>query len=280
VGNAIIRQIVQFLELHLKRAYNNSKRITMENELYRKLSSILCKYPTINQFLGGDYLRRQCKSGLKPKILSCLAQADTDEKLQNESKFLQSLDSQLAELSCVPGFDKLEKGLRRTSWEEVDETLVQIDTTIWFSQRHLLKEIEPELPHRRGSCDLLISLKQNDIYCEVTSRRSPQGNSQIPVKKIQKAQKRQPWRTELDLTCQLEIGYVLQSLHQKAKDQLPLSSPGILALETNRAMIFQRQTKDLADKLFASKSQSPVPQVILIMLWNLERGSNVGEGPF
>lgn len=248
----------------------------MESELYQKLSSVLCKYPTINRFLGGDFLHKQCRSGLKSYILKRLTQADTSENLQH----LDYWNSRLARLSCVPGFDKLQKGLRSANWAQYYETLTQIDISIWFSQRHLLKEIEPELPHRRGNCDLLISLKLGDIYCEVTSRRFPQVNSQIPVEEIQRVQKGQPWLTEQDLTYQQEIESVLRSLRAKAKRQLPPNSPGILVLETGRAAFFRWQSKDLADKLFAGESQSPIPQVILIMLWSLERGSDIGEAPF
>ena len=247
-----------------------------ERELYEKLSSILREYPAIDQFLSKDFLRKQCISGLSSYILKHVAQKDT----KDNSQYLDSLENQLARLENVPGFGELRKGLRSSNWEQYYEARTQIDTSVWFSQRGMLKEIEPDLLHRTGSCDLLISLEQNDIYCEVTSRRFSEANSAKALERMQKVQKKQPWLTPGDVVSQQQIDYVLQSLRYKAKHQLPPCSPGILVLETGRDGLYRQHIIELANKLFTDKSQAPIPQVILIMLWSLERGSNIGEAPF
>jgi hypothetical protein len=248
----------------------------MESELYQKLHSILCNYPTIYQLLGGDFFRRQCKAELTSCILKHLAQEGHNENLPH----LSYMESQLAQLSCFPGFNKLQKGLRSPNGDEYYETQIQIERSVWFAQQHLLKEIEPELHDQGESCDMLLAFKGQHIYCEVTSRRFAGVNSKITTAQMQRLQKKQPWLTEQDIEYQYEINNVLRSLKDKAQHQLPPTAPGILVLETGRAMFFHWQTKELANKLFASTSRATTPHVILIMLWSGDSGSQMGEAPF
>ncbi len=248
----------------------------MGSEVYQRLHSILCNYPTMYQLLGGDFLRRQCKAELTSCILKHLAQEGHNENLP----YLSYMESQLAQLSCFPRFNKLQKALRSPNVHEYYETQIQIEKSIWFAQHHLLKEIEPELHDKRRSCDMLLSLEEQPIYCEVTSRRFPGVNSKRTAAQMQRLQKKQPWLPEQEIECQLETNTLLRSLRYKAKLQLPPTAPGIIVLETGRAMFFYWQTKDLANKLFASTSRAPRPHVILIMLWSGDSGSQMGEAPF
>jgi len=248
----------------------------MESELYQKLQSILCNYPTIYQLLGGDFFRRQCKAELTSCILKHIAQEGHNENLP----YLSHMEGQLAQLSLFPGFNKLRKGLRSPNVHEYYETQIQIEKSVWFAQHHLLREIEPEINDKRGSCDVLLSFEERPIYCEVTSRRFPGVNSKGTTARMQRLQKKQPWLPEQEIECQLEINTLLRSLRDKAQHQLPPTAPGILVLETGRAMFFYWQTKDLANKLFASTSQTTPPHVILIMLWSGDSGSQMGEAPF
>ncbi|MFC2033586.1 hypothetical protein ACFLUB_03630 [Chloroflexota bacterium] len=61
----------------------------------------------------------------------------------------------------------------------------------------------------------------------------------------------------------------------KTKKQIPTSHPGILALETGKAAIFSPEVDEIAKNLFKNRQQ-----LILIMLWSLDRGSAIGEPPF
>lgn len=190
------------------------------------------------------------------------------------------MESQLAQLSCFPGFNKLQKALRSSNGDEYYETQIQIERSVWFALHRLLKEIEPELHDNRRGCDMLLSLEEHPIYCEVTSRQFPGVNSKRTAAQMQRLQKKQPWLTEQDIEYQYEINNVLRSLRDKTHRQLPPTVPGILVLETGRAMFFHPHTKDLANKLFASTSRAPRPHVILIMLWSGDSGSRMGEAPF
>lgn len=262
----------------------------MESELYHQLDSILQQYPQISQFLGGDFLKKQSKGELTSCALQSLAQGLDSESLQR----LSHRFSQLAQLSSFPGFSKLQKGMRSSNWNQYYEALAQIEVSVWFAQHHLLEEIEPDLPHRTGSCDLLLSLGGQHIYCEVTSLTFPKVDSEKTAAQVQRLRKKRPGLTEPDIKQRLltelgiqhqyQINNMLRGLRGKIRRQLPPDFPGILALQTGRAGFSTPQTKDLAKELFAATSQAPTPQVILIMLWSLERGGTIGqpveEAPF
>lgn len=248
----------------------------MESEPCQKLHAILCNYPTVYQLLSPDFLRRQCRAGLTSYILKRVAQEEHNESVP----YLSYMESQLSQLSCFSGFSKLQKGLRSSNGHEYYETRIQIKMSVWFAQHHLLKEIEPKLDDKGGSCDMILSLKEQPIYCEATSLRFSGVNNKTTAAQMQRLQKEQPWLTEQAIEYQGKIKAVLQSLRDKARRQLPSIAPGILVLETGRAMFFYCQTKDLANKFFASTSQATTPHVILIMLWSSEGGSQIGEAPF
>lgn len=78
-----------------------------------------------------------------------------------------------------------------------------------------------------------------------------------------------------DAEHEIKQDRITRILLGKTNKQLPPNYPGILALETGKSMVFTFDTKKIAQKLFPSR-----PQVMLIMLWSLERGSQIGEAPF
>jgi len=186
-----------------------------------------------------------------------------------------------AGLASSNGYDKIESRIKSvTDWEEYRAISAQINVTLWFKNKNILKEIEPELPHRVGFADILLAFSNHDIYCEVTSlvsffkpiesKKQDADNEKIEIK-LQK----QPYFTRQDIEYDIKKEKILRSLKEKTLKQLPSSHPGILALETGRAMVFHLEVKEIAKKLFKNK-----PQLILIMLWSLERGSDIGEPPF
>ncbi len=81
--------------------------------------------------------------------------------------------------------------------------------------------------------------------------------------------------SEQDAEHEIRKDRITRNLLAKTRRQLPPNHPGILALETGKSMVFTFDTKKIAQKLFPSR-----PQVMLIMLWSLERGSQIGEAPF
>ncbi len=195
-------------------------------------------------------------------------------------EFRATLGKMSVGLASVKGYDKLERFLRGTfDWDQFQEALAQIDVTLWFKRANLLKEVEPELPHRVGNADFLLSFSQQDIYCEVTSleslQKSIESKKQSEAKKVQILLKKQPWMSKQDAEHEIKQDRITRSLLEKTNKQLPRNYPGILALETGKSMVFTFDTKKIAQKLFPSR-----PQVMLIMLWSLERGSQIGEAPF
>jgi hypothetical protein len=78
-----------------------------------------------------------------------------------------------------------------------------------------------------------------------------------------------------DAEHELKRERAVRNLLDKTNHQLPPNHPGVLALETGKSMVFTFDTEKIAQKLFPSR-----PQVMLIMLWSLERGSQIGEAPF
>lgn len=195
-------------------------------------------------------------------------------------QFQTTLEKIAAGLTLVNGYDRLISLIKGVaSWDEYMEIRAQINTTQWFKEKGLIKEIEPKLPYREGYSDILLSFSEQDIYCEVTSpeslQKSIESKKQNEVKKVQNLLKKQPWMSKQDAEHEIEINRITRKLLEKTNKQLPLNYPGILALETGKSMVFTFDTKKIAQKLFPSR-----PRVMLIMLWSLEKGSQIGEAPF
>lgn len=229
----------------------------MENECYQQLQPIISLFPHLHQFLNNDFIREQCEKGLKCYLLKRL---DNKESSYDTRQHLPTLEKRLTELATVTGYDRFSTLLRGASdWDEYQEILAQIDVTLWFKHKGLLKEVEPELPHRMGNADVLISLSQGDIYCEVTSFQSI-------IKSFEdKTKMGQPWKTEQGLNNKLEIKRAVRKLLDKTSRQLPPNHPGILALETSKSAMFGFDVRRIAQQLFKSR-----PHVALIMLWSWE----------
>ncbi len=195
-------------------------------------------------------------------------------------QFQTTLEKIAAGLTLVNGYDRLISLIKGVaSWDEYMEIRAQINTTRWFKEKSLIKEIEPKLPHREGYSDMLLSFSEQAIYCEVTSpesiQKSIESKKQNEVKKVQNLLKKQSWMSEQDAEHEIRKDRITRNLLAKTRRQLPPNHPGILALETGKSMVFTFDTKKIAQKLFPSR-----PQVMLIMLWSLERGSQIGEAPF
>lgn len=196
-------------------------------------------------------------------------------------EFKANLEKCSLGLSSVNGFNKLKKQLNGVSnWEEFQAIRAQINVTCWFKDRNILKEIEPDLPHRKGSADILLVFSNHDIYCEVNSLESfakvkEPKEQNADIEKIKIKSKNLPWLTELDIEHAIKRERIIRNLKEETNKQLPLNYPGILALETGRAAVFSLEVKEIATKLFKNRHQ-----VILIMLWSLEKGSKIGEAPF
>jgi hypothetical protein len=182
---------------------------------------------------------------------------------------LPTLEKRLADLSSVTGYDRLCHLLRKASdWDDYQEVLAQLDITLWFKKKGLIKEIEPELPKRKGYSDILISFSQQDIFCEATAFQSLAKSIAFESKsqkKLLELQKRQPWKTGMDVEHELNIQRAVRNLLDKTKRQLPSNHTGILALETNKSGMFSFDVRVIAQKLFPNR-----PQVVLLMLWSWE----------
>jgi hypothetical protein len=199
-------------------------------------------------------------------------------------EFRATLEKMSVGLTSVKGYDKFKRFLRGTSdWDQFQEALAQIDITLWFKDKGILKEIEPELANSMGKADILLTFSQQDIYCEVTSFQSiaksiesltKDGDNKIESK-FQKVRKAQPWITRHDIENETQVNRIAKNLLEKTKKQLPPNYPSILALETGKSQVYCYKIKEVAKKLFPKR-----PQVTLIMLWSLEKGSQIGEAPF
>lgn len=196
-------------------------------------------------------------------------------------KFQEVLRKSLACLTSVNGYNKLETRINCVSdWDEYRAILAQIDVTLWFKDKNVLKEIEPRLPHREGFGDILLTFSNQDIYCEVTSfeslAKSIESKKQdSDHKKVKSKLEKRPYLTRQDIEHEIKNDRIIRNLLEKTNKQLPKNHPGILALETGRAMVFHGNVKEIAKRIFKNR-----PQVTLIMLWSLERGSVIGEAPF
>lgn len=196
-------------------------------------------------------------------------------------QFQATLEKRSIGLSYVKGYDRLASSIKDVAdWDGFQAILAQIDATQWFKDKNLLKEIEPPLPNREGYADILISFSQQDIYCEVTSleslvksieaRRQDGDNKRVEAKR-----QNQPYLSRLDIEHEIKNDKIVRILLRKTNKQLPKNHPGILALETGRAMVFQSEVKKIAKKLFTNR-----PQIMFTMLWSLEQGSGIGKPPF
>jgi hypothetical protein len=172
-------------------------------------------------------------------------------------RHLPTLEKRLAQLAPVTGYDRLGALLRGASdWDQYQEVLAQVDITLWFKHSNLLKEIEPILPHRAGSGDVLLSFSGQDIFCEVNSPQSIA--SAIESRNViseNTGDKKQSKNTKRSLRILL----------RKTDDQLPPEYPGILALETTKSAVFELDIAELAQRLFPKRTH-----VALIMLWSWE----------
>ena len=194
-------------------------------------------------------------------------------------KFQATLEKESSDLASVKRYDRLISTIKGVaSWDEYMEIRAQINITKWFKEKSLLKEIEPELPHRKGNTDALLSFSEQDIYCEVTSpeslQKSIESKKQSEANKVQKLLKMQTWMSKQDAEHEIKQDRITRILLGKTNKQLPPNYPSILALETGKSMVFTFDTKEIAQKLFPSR-----PQVILIMLWSFERGGTIGKPP-
>lgn len=196
-------------------------------------------------------------------------------------QFQAILEKSSIELAYVKGYDRLISSIRDVAdWDGFKAISAQINATQWFKDKNILKEIEPELPHSLKSADMLLSFSHEDIYCEVTSleslvksieaKRQDGDNERIEIKR-----QKLPYLSKLDIEHEIKKDRIIRNLVDKTNKQLPKNHPGILALETGRAMVFQLEVKEIAKKLFNNR-----PHIMLIMLWSLERGSGIGEPPF
>lgn len=182
------------------------------------------------------------EEGLRNYLLSRLG---NDDSGNSTARHLPTLEKRLAKLASVAGYDRLGFLLRGAlDWDGYQEWLAQIDITLWFNQKNLLKEIEPLLPHRAGNADILLSFARQDIYCEVASFQSI--IKTIKARAKDKASK-------------------IRNLLDKTKRQLPQDYPGILALNTTKSAIFAHDVRLIANRLFPRRSQ-----VTLIGLWSWE----------
>jgi hypothetical protein len=194
-------------------------------------------------------------------------------------EFQATLEKESAELASVKGYDRLISTIKGVaSWDEYMEIRAQINITKWFKEKSLLKEIEPGLPQRKGNTDALLSFSEQDIYCEVTSpqslQKSIESRKQSEANKVQNLLKTQPWMSKLDAEHKIKQDRITRILLGKTNKQLPRNYPGILALETGKSMVFTFDTKEIAQTLLPTR-----PQVILIMLWSLEREGAIGQPP-
>jgi len=195
-------------------------------------------------------------------------------------QFQTTLKKIAVRLASINGYDRLESSIENVAdWDGSQAIKAQINITLWFNDKGILKEIEPKLPLREGYSDILLSFSEQDIYCEVTSpeslQKSIESKKQNEAKKVQNLLKKQPWMSKQDAEHELKRERTVRNLVDKTKHQLPPNHLGVLALETGKSATFIFDVRKVAPQLFKSR-----PQLVLIMLWSLERGSQIGEAPF
>lgn len=90
-------------------------------------------------------------------------------------QFQENLVKNSAGLANVDGYDRLKSSIGDVAdWDGFQAIWAQIDITLWFNNKGILKEIEPKLPLGKGYSDILLSFSKQDIYCEVKSLESLQ----------------------------------------------------------------------------------------------------------
>jgi hypothetical protein len=223
----------------------------MEDAEYARLHSVLSRFPHVHNFLDDDFIKGQYEGGLKNWLLRRL----TDEQSRCDAEqHLPTLESRLSELARPSGqyngagYGRLAPLLRKASdWDQYQETLAQIDITLWFNEKGLLKEIEPELSFRNGKADILLSFSGQDIYCECTSfqsiTKSLASKASIEGRTIQTNARRR--------------------LLRKADSQLPPDHPSILVLDMTKSTRFVLDERQLAEGVFPQR-----PQIALMAVWD------------
>lgn len=250
----------------------------MADLIYIRLREILARFPRLHEFLDDDFVRKQCEAGLKNYLLKQLAAQNslTEQHLPALEKRLAALASPGDNYSGA-GYHKLGQRLRGVGdWDQYQEFLTQIDITLWFKQKALLKEIEPRLPHSKGEADILLSCNQQDIYCECTSFQSlwksiqeeADSESDKQKKKQEKLKKEYRGLTMDDVTHKGEIDNTVRKLLDKTKNQLPSDWPAILALDTSKAAVYSPDIKEIARRLFPKRRH-----LVLIASWSWENSS-------
>lgn len=241
----------------------------MENEPYTSLVRTISGFPLLHRFLDDIFIEGQCAGGLKNFFLM----------RSDNVKALQHLEGLLQQLSEVKGYDRLGARLiGACDWDGYQEIMAQINATIWFRQKGLIKEIEPALLHRTGTCDILLSFAKQEIYCEVWAAQSFM--KAFESKKTGKAgktanlRKKEPWMSQEDAEHEIRNRDIVRTLKYKTNRQLPPGQHGILWIDGAKGWLFHFDVKIIAERLFPSR-----PQMALIMLWSLERGSQVEEEP-
>jgi hypothetical protein len=242
----------------------------MENEPYASLRRTFSEFPLLYRFLDDTFIEGQCTNRLKNFFI---LHSDNVEAIQH-------LETLLQQLSDIKGYDRLGARLiGACDWDGYQEIMAQINATIWFRQKGLIKEIEPTLPHRTGSCDILLSFAEQEIYCEVWSAQSFM--KAFESKKTEKAgkaadlRKKEPWMSLEDAEHEIRNRDIVRILKQKTNRQLPPDQHGILWIDGAKGWLFHFDVKIIADRLSPS-----IPRMASVMLWNLERGSQIGDAPF
>lgn len=216
----------------------------------------------MHQFFDDGFISRQYRNEVKNYLLQRLLDKKTSHITQQH---LPNLESILAKLAPVNGYDKLKPLLRRASdMDSYDDTFAQIDITFWFKEKGLVKEIEPKLPNKDGYSDILPSFSEQDIYCEVTSFQSI-------IKSLESEAKSKENETHNE---QQKIDRAVRNLLVKTKRQLPPGYPGILALDSKAGILPKQQIRKIAERLFPKR-----PQLALIMRRGLKTVLPLGIPP-
>jgi hypothetical protein len=200
-----------------------------------------------------------------------------------DSRYLQFQDvlrKNLVSLANIKGHDRLETRINAvTNWDGYMDILFQINVTRWFKDKNLnlIKQIEPALTHREGFGDILLTFLKEEIYCEATSLNSTRLSKKCDFdnKRVKNKHKKQPYLTKLEIGHEIINDRITRIILDKTKRQLPEDYPGIFAIGTGRAAVFLYDFKSIAKKVFINR-----PNIVSIMLWSLERGSDIGEAPF
>lgn len=248
----------------------------MKEQLFTELERIISQYPLLSQSIHKRFIAKNCDEGINCHILKRLSDKESSSDMQQH---LPTLERRLAELAPIHGYERLGNILRgATNWDEYQEVLSQLDRTLWFKRNKLLAEIEPPLPHRLGSSDMVLCFSSQIIYCEVSSFQSlyktlltrskkQEKTVQVEFPNAQKITLREEQRSEV----QFEAQKVVRNLLEKTKRQLPQGYMGILALDTLKSAKFSYDIRLVAERLFPQREQ-----VTVIGLWSGEDDDEPG----